>query len=58
MRISSHSLRYVLRNRKTDEPLMVLVFTLVPKDQVEENGKPAEEKKEVAKAQDDDDGVD
>lgn len=29
---SSHALRYVLKNRKTDEPLWVLVFTLEPKE--------------------------
>jgi hypothetical protein len=29
---SSHTLRYVLKNRKTNEPLWVMVFTLQPKD--------------------------
>jgi hypothetical protein len=29
---STHSLRYVLKNRSTDEPLFVVVFTLQPKD--------------------------
>jgi len=44
--LSSHSLRYVMRNRKTDEPLLVIVFTLVPKEQVEkkEGGAVEEEK--------------
>ena len=57
----SHALRYVLKNRKTDEPLFVVVFTLLPKDQVEEEEKPVEDagdKKGEAKASsagDDDD---
>jgi len=34
-RASSHSLRYVLKNRATDEPLFVVIFTLVPKTEVE-----------------------
>ena len=29
---STHSLRYVLKNRSTDEPLFVVVFTLQPKE--------------------------
>lgn len=29
---SSHALRYVLKNRKTDEPLLVVIFSLLPKD--------------------------
>ncbi len=29
---STHSLRYVLKNRATDETLFVVVFTLQPKD--------------------------
>ncbi|KAK4508809.1 hypothetical protein PRZ48_002548 [Zasmidium cellare] len=46
-------LRYVLKNRKTDEPLFVVVFTLLPKDQVDEEGKPAEKKEgEVKKTED------
>lgn len=47
-----------MKNRKTDEPLMVIVFTLVPKEQVEKDGKPAEEKKEAKSGQDEDDDVD
>ncbi|EME49080.1 hypothetical protein DOTSEDRAFT_163112 [Dothistroma septosporum NZE10] len=30
--LRSHSLRYVLKNRATDEPLFVIIFTLLPKD--------------------------
>lgn len=30
---SSHALRYVLKNRATDQPLLVMVFTLLPKDE-------------------------
>ena len=30
---SSHALRYVLKNRKTDEPLLVMIFTLLPKEE-------------------------
>ncbi|KAF2160081.1 hypothetical protein M409DRAFT_29380 [Zasmidium cellare ATCC 36951] len=44
-------LRYVLKNRKTDEPLFVVVFTLLPKEEVAEGEKPAEvggEKEEAA----------
>jgi len=38
-----------MRNRKTDEPLLVIVFTLVPKEQVEKKeGGAVEEKKEEA----------
>jgi hypothetical protein len=29
---SSHSIRYVMKNRATDEPLFVVVITLKPKD--------------------------
>ncbi|KXL46022.1 hypothetical protein M433DRAFT_66313 [Acidomyces richmondensis BFW] len=32
----SHSLRYVLKNRATDEPLLVVIFTLVPKTEVDD----------------------
>ncbi len=49
--LSSHSLRYVMRNRKTDEPLLVIVFTLVPKEQVEKKGGEAvEDKKKTEEA--------
>ncbi|KAI1759308.1 DUF1769-domain-containing protein [Hypoxylon sp. FL1150] len=39
----SHTLRYVLRNRATDEPYLVVVFTLYLKEDVNEDGslKPA-----------------
>ena len=47
-----------MKNRKTDEPLFVIVFTLVPKEQIEKSGEPAEDKKEVAGGQDGDDDVD
>ncbi|KAK0366554.1 hypothetical protein LTR91_020919 [Friedmanniomyces endolithicus] len=44
-------LRYVMRNRKTDEPLLVIVFTLVPKEQVEKKGGEAvEDKKKTEEA--------
>ncbi|KAK0357296.1 hypothetical protein LTR91_004388 [Friedmanniomyces endolithicus] len=55
-------LRYVMRNRKTDEPLLVIVFTLVPKEQVEkkEGGAVEEEKtkEEAPSAPSGDDDVD
>lgn len=37
MKQSSHSLRYVMKNRATDEPLFVIIFTLLP---VDSEGKP------------------
>ncbi|KAI1209305.1 DUF1769-domain-containing protein [Annulohypoxylon truncatum] len=39
----SHTLRYVLRNRSTDQPYLVIVFTLYLKEDVNEDGslKPA-----------------
>ncbi len=40
-----------MRNRKTDEPLLVIVFTLVPKEQVEKKGGEAvEDKKKTEEA--------
>lgn len=45
---SAHSLRYVLKNRVTNEPYFVVVFTLEPKD-----GK-GEDKKEKSKEIDND----
>lgn len=42
----SHTLRYVLKNRKTDKELFVVVFTLLPKDQVGEHGDVAAKKDE------------
>lgn len=35
-RTSSHAIRYVLKNRKTGDPLFVVIFTLIPKDQLHE----------------------
>lgn len=35
----SHALRYVLKNRKTGEVLLVVLFTLYLKEDVDENGK-------------------
>lgn len=55
---SSHSLRYVMRNRKTDEPLLVVVFTLVPKEQLEESGGQIDQEKLAAQGQGADEGVD
>jgi hypothetical protein len=34
----SHTLRYVLKNRKTDTVLFVVLFTLYLKEDVDENG--------------------
>ncbi|KAK4555067.1 hypothetical protein LTR86_007833 [Recurvomyces mirabilis] len=51
-------LRYVMKNRKTDQPLVVLVFTLVPKDEVSSEGKGAGEKDDAAAGQGGDDDVD
>jgi hypothetical protein len=42
---SSHSIRYVMKNRATDEALFVVVITLKPKEGGEEVA--AEKKKEV-----------
>ena len=33
----THSLRYVLKNRSTDQPLMVVIFRLIPKEGAGEN---------------------
>ena len=52
--LSSHSIRYVLKNRVTNEPLFVVIFTLLPKDQVEKT----EDKAEGAAAGGDDDELD
>lgn len=46
---SSHSLRYVMKNRATDEPLFVIIFTLLP---VDSEGKP------IMDAPEDDDELD
>ncbi|KAK3115252.1 hypothetical protein LTR53_005572 [Teratosphaeriaceae sp. CCFEE 6253] len=51
-------LRYVLKNRKTDEPLMVIVFSLLPKEQVEKDAKPAEQTSEATSVPTGDDDVD
>lgn len=51
-----------MKNRKTDEPLMVIVFMLVPKEHVEKDGtavdEKSEEKAETAVSQGGDDDVD
>lgn len=49
-----------MKNRSTDEPLLVLVFTLVPKDEVGKEGKvdTDEKKDESAGGQGGDDDVD
>jgi len=49
---SSHALRYVLKNRKTNEPLWVLVFTLEPKEG-EEKAAETSGAKESGKAESD-----
>ncbi|RMY70184.1 hypothetical protein D0863_05966 [Hortaea werneckii] len=36
--LRSHKLRYVMKNRATDEPLFVVIFTLIPKEDVEKLG--------------------
>jgi hypothetical protein len=48
---SSHSIRYVMKNRSTDEPLFVVVITLKPKDGEEVPVK--EESKEKEKEDED-----
>lgn len=48
---SSHSIRYVMKNRATDEPLFVVVITLKPKDGEQEAAAPA--KKEEGKEDED-----
>lgn len=48
---SSHSIRYVMKNRATDEPLFVVVITLKPKDGEEEE--PAAKKEEKGKESED-----
>lgn len=37
-----------MKNRKTNEPLVVIVFTLVPKDEIEKLGSKAEDKSAAA----------
>lgn len=44
---SSHSIRYVMKNRATDEPLFVVVITLKPKDGEEEEPAAAAKKEEA-----------
>lgn len=39
-----------MKNRATNEPLFVIVFTLIPKDQVEKEGGKGDDKKEEAKS--------
>lgn len=34
----SHALRYVLRNKKTEDVYLVVVFTVYPKEEVNEDG--------------------
>lgn len=56
---SAHSLRYVLKNRATNEPLFVIVFTLLPKEGEEKDGTPGEgEKTEENKKKTEDDDLD
>lgn len=50
---SSHSIRYVMKNRATDEPLFVVVITLKPKDGEEEE--PAAGKREEEKGKESED---
>jgi hypothetical protein len=38
---SAHSLRYVLKNRVTNEPLFVVIFSLLPKDGEQKCEEPA-----------------
>jgi len=40
-----------MKNRKTDEPLLVLVFTLIPKDEVEKKGGEQAVKESAGKVQ-------
>lgn len=42
--LRSHALRYVLKNRTTNKELLVIVFSLIPKDQVDEKGNILEKK--------------
>ena len=58
---SSHSLRYVMKNRATDETLFVIVFTLIPKEKVDaeeggsqQSGKDQTEEKKGGDGGDDD----
>jgi hypothetical protein len=42
---TTHTLRYVLRDRKTDVLLFVVSFNLIPAENADENEPPATEKK-------------
>ena len=48
---SSHALRYVLKNRTTNEPLLVVIFTLLPKEESKED---SDENDEFVDANEDD----
>jgi hypothetical protein len=52
-----HSLRYVLKNRETDETLFVVVFSLIPKDG-HEKPEPTKEAAPAAAPSTNDDDVD
>jgi hypothetical protein len=49
---SSHSIRYVMKNRATDEPLFVVVITLKPKEGEGEKATDGEKKKEANESED------
>jgi hypothetical protein len=52
---STHSLRYVLKNRETDEIIFVAVFSLIPKDGSTKKPEPVKEDAPAAAATNDDD---
>lgn len=49
----THSLRYVLKNRATNVPLLVIIFKLLPKEQ-SKGGDSGEENKEATTNDNDD----
>lgn len=49
---SSHVIRYVLKDKTTNEPLFVVIFTLVPKEEVEKEGKAIEAEQNSGSAKD------
>ncbi|KAF2153269.1 DUF1769-domain-containing protein [Myriangium duriaei CBS 260.36] len=46
--LRSHAIRYVLKNRATGEPLFVVIFTLIPKDDLEKEQKQLEHEKDAS----------
>lgn len=54
---SSHALRYVLKNRATNDVLLVIIFTLLPKEEGEKKDE-SDGDEEYASANEQDDELD